>query len=310
MSTVRNWSFQSVDNVLDVTTLTSMHKSALLALKQRLVIAGWVVTSSSNSITANGSDNWNSTADLVNAVAASPHSWIVLRNGSVYLMLAYDDGNTFDITVKTNGAIFSGGTTSANPTTIGTPAGLNNYAWLTNILPVGARWHSTANTNGDLFFLVSLNGSGIAETAFGICSLMNGLTADPFPIYGFLRRQNGAAGMARDTLDTNNGLFGLWTSGNTISGEHYAGMPRSVTDSDSWLNSTGATNGIDPTLLDMFPVTIYSSGSGNPSVPRGQWPDTYLIKSSVSTRTQSPSASPIWTVVGSYAVPFTTLPTF
>jgi hypothetical protein len=325
---VRTWTQQPINNALDVSSLLNYHNATILAFKKFIAgqfpvdaLGAWTVDSSSNGTVAGAGDHWATTADLVHAAAGVAHSWAVFKSPAgyvpggnfVYILMALDSAADQQITWKVSGANFTGGTTTANPTTIATPAGFDTSQIFLNVLPVGSTWNATRSTFGDFIFLVGRVGDGFPQTALCSFSLVNPRNGDGYPVATVAIFQNAAnGGLQRGVMQTGHGLYALWANGNAVTGPHYVTMPRDVGDSTSWLNnSVSGYDGIDGSLLPGVPCDLCSNdGGGQPASFRGTLPDLYLVQGAIPIKTPTPSAAPLWTCVGGYLAPFSVSPNF
>ena len=102
------------------------HQRTLFAIKEGLVGSGevtapWAVISSSDSSTADASDNWSAYTDLVWAATTSAHSWIVLEDPTGDHQICIDCNSASSTPrlmriVWSPSGSFSGGSTTARPT--------------------------------------------------------------------------------------------------------------------------------------------------------------------------------------------------
>lgn len=135
MAYERNWAF-SFNNTYTPTSNADQTKYQLWALKAMLLgqmggftLGVWTIDSSCNSLVAgtpgDGVDRWHSgvytAGDIVQAAAASPHSWFVLRSPTMngtnfYLLITADSATATSATIFMAKTQFTGGTTTANPT--------------------------------------------------------------------------------------------------------------------------------------------------------------------------------------------------
>jgi hypothetical protein len=116
------------------TTGANTNKTIIYNIKRIMKNHNWTVVASSNSITADTNDNWNSIADIICATAGSIHSWIVLKNTAIAsnFQVCFDMSNatTSNMTCAVSySSGFSGGTTTARPTATDEAVILNNAQW-------------------------------------------------------------------------------------------------------------------------------------------------------------------------------------
>jgi hypothetical protein len=325
MSLTRTWSIQSINNVLDVSSLLNMHKATTLSLKQFITgqtpvnsSGAWTVVSSSNSVTQSLSDNWNSVSDLVWASDGVAHSWIVLKSpagyvpagGFVYLLLSCATGDS-NLVIKMSGNGFTGGSSTTDPTSTGASVWGGSQLW-TATLPAGAKWHGTRNTFGDFVFLWSKNGSGLAASAFMVISRVEYQAADVFPVTfsaAFLETGRGAfSGVDFSEFNTGNTRC-IWTDGGATPNSSYIIQPRDFGSNENWLDtSSTGVDWLDPTKIAAWPAHVATDGAH--SSYRGRLPDIDLVMLNLPNLTAEPSGTQERCVINRLLVPFTVSPSF
>src|SRR5579885_3685790 len=215
--------WQSLTNFSVATTgnATTDHQQTLLKVKKQLVAFGsspYSVRSSSNSVSANTSDNWNSNTDLVWNSGA--HSWIVLRQTGL--------GSTSDIcidllnaTVGSLAIYYSpGGYATTSLSTTARPSTLNS-----DEVPLGpgtfngpvSQWISAGSstfsgfvnvfmsTDGQCTRWFVLSTAGAVMHATWIEKIQNPISSLPYPVFG------GTTGTQDNLTYTafSNGAFGV-----------------------------------------------------------------------------------------------------
>lgn len=155
----RDWTV-SINNAFSSSSDQAIqYREALYNLKETLMDAGWAVkTSYRGAGSVSTGDTWTSASLLVYDVAGTG-AWIVLENVGVYALL-FTDNAAADTTPQLIGwristQDYTGGTTSALPTTIGTETGAYTSASL-NLIPwttaTDGRWCSWYTDRGDVMF--------------------------------------------------------------------------------------------------------------------------------------------------------------
>jgi hypothetical protein len=185
----QTWIASEYDVIPPQATATQQFQAVMLRVKNFLtgsipaVASGaWIVRGSSDSVTANSSDNWAAEADIVNDVPGSPHSWIVLESpagmlpGGNFIQFTIDNdkdtvgGNPgteesrIYSTTNVNAFDVSTGTTTARParfTGVGTEYEVTSGAatdpqWLENDPVLNPhRLHMVRNHRGEFVIIVS-----------------------------------------------------------------------------------------------------------------------------------------------------------
>lgn len=139
------------------------HNDLLYKIKVAMVSFGsnpWTVVGSSNSVTANSSDNWTSASSVVFQNNGAAHSWIILKqvgiatNFQVLIVARRNPGGGSDVmfVLYSPSAGFTGGTTTARPTaTDEVPFDTDNASLPTNsanLAVTAARLHAMQSTDG------------------------------------------------------------------------------------------------------------------------------------------------------------------
>jgi hypothetical protein len=120
MTNVKTWSKTRITATGGDTN--TANRALLVAIKNHLLTRGWSVVRSSNGTSHGAADYWSSSSDIVNAVAGSPHSWIVLANSAIcpgYQLCIDCASATVRVAyfyVSVDGTGFTGGGIAARPT--------------------------------------------------------------------------------------------------------------------------------------------------------------------------------------------------
>lgn len=123
-----------------------------------------------------GVDRWTADADLVWAAAASPHSWIVLRNAHGVEICISCEGASVNGAVRTlvvsPSAGFTGGTASARPTAADEHVKLNNATWGLGT-DVSHKLHQWQSQDGKHYAMV------LASAGVVVCTIIIGVAKNP-----------------------------------------------------------------------------------------------------------------------------------
>ena len=195
---IRTWTCDQNNAPSDQTSTGAQVKEALLTFKNALKTAGWTVAQSSDSSTADTSDNWSATSDIV--FGTSAHSWIVLKSPANYpstgnfVYFGIDCYNTADYHVDfcTATAEWGSLTTSVGPVHSSATHANGDNTWIGadhgTLVPSSVeniKYHICTNTTGDWMFYTSVDSTG--EVHFG--SFMNKLTGtvstDDYPVVAY-----------------------------------------------------------------------------------------------------------------------------
>lgn len=191
--------------------------ATILAMVNALIDGGtftvpWTVVASSDSVTADASNNWLDIGDIVHAAAPTAHSWIVLEAPTGDLQICFDTGFTNSLPERWGVYVsftagFTGGTTTARPTATDE---FELSAASTNIFPTStfnSKVHCTISDDGEQTRLfVNIGGNTIIALIVGELADTDGLVDPTAIIWGPIT--NGVS----ETLD----LFQLWSGCRTL----------------------------------------------------------------------------------------------
>lgn len=155
----KTWAFNVNNQVLTTGTTLGTHRAVIRAIKNALIgfaATPWTVRYSCDGVVAGAAgdlvDRWDSDSDLVWANAGSAHSWIVLRQTgiSATFELLIDTGSTSsaNLTIETSTSGFTGGSTTARPTSTETANILTASSW-SSASDVSHRWNVWKSTDGE-----------------------------------------------------------------------------------------------------------------------------------------------------------------
>lgn len=152
----KTWQFSINQKVDAQGSIAATEKRLIRTIKNLMKGFGtnpWTCSGSSNSSTAgmDGVDRWTTDADITKAAAASPHSWIVLRQTGIatnyeFCFDALASAGSATIVVSPS-AGFTGGTTSARPTATDEIILISNTTWF-SVLDTIHQIHAMQSTDG------------------------------------------------------------------------------------------------------------------------------------------------------------------
>jgi len=188
----KTWQFTVNQTVAASGSIPNDNKAVLLAIKNALLAFGsnpWTVGYSCSSTVAgsvgDGVDRWATIANIVGNVAASAHSWIVLKQtglaASGQLLIACDSANVNfqQLTLKWSASAgFTGGTTTANPTATDSLSILTAANWINNAADVQQRWHAEQSSDGQCTRVMTA-ASGAVTGSWFFEKLANATTGTP-----------------------------------------------------------------------------------------------------------------------------------
>lgn len=238
VATTRSWIYdlnrddQNPDTTLGPANQGEQYSNSVLNFKRFLVgqqpvdlTGAWTVDRSCDSVTApDATDQWTDASKVVFGVDGSqPLSWIVLKAPSglqgvndVWLLIVADntnaDANPDKVDMYVSNAAYTGGSTTARPTTTGTENTLVSNIWLKPTFAPHTT-HGLRNETGEFWFVVSEDGTLLAEMGIGCVRPENGeATAYPAALY---RSHSIAGGLTLNALEAVANWEGWWTSGAT-----------------------------------------------------------------------------------------------
>lgn len=263
----------------------------------------WTLEGSSNSTTA-GIDTTDrlhfagsfTDADWIRANAGTAHTWFVIKSptalldGPWYFCFDYigpTNDQTCSIIVSKN--VFSGGSTTARPTSTGESVATSVQFCSTT---AGAgKIHLNIDANGNFRWLRSRNGTGYFDTYISMEGLVEYHTVDPartFCLTHFLDSGRGVMGVSPTC-----NIRGLSTNGTTALTGSDAGIadiwfyPTSIT-----LSSYTSTNVLDSTVDSIPCCYLYENTAGRKGM-RGRYPDMWECGSQVAVGSVFPSVGNI-----------------
>lgn len=281
----------------------------------------WTLEGSSNSSTA-GIDNTDrlhfagsfTDGDWVRAAAASPHTWFVLKSpvtsgildGPWYFCFDYigpTNDQTCTMVISKN--VFSGGSTSARPTSTGESVVTSRQFCSTT--QAAGKIHLTIDAAGNFRWLRSRNGTGYFDFFLSIEQMVEYHSSDParaFMLTYFLDSGTGAI-----TLSNTPDIRGVGTDGSTGLTTNAAGiLDFTFRPSGVSMTSYTTTNSIDSTVDALPAVYMYDNTTSHKGI-RGRYPDMWAVGAQVAVGSTFPgSGNPERALVGSYMIAFSVAP--
>lgn len=274
MSTIfRTWTIAL--NVVPATnaTLQGQASSVLRARKNNYVNAGWTVQSSSDGVTQSNTDLWVSDAALVWAAAGVAHSHCVLRSQTlgggrfIYLLLACSTGATNQHLVNEtmSSAVFTGGTTTADPTTTALMFRTNNNKQFLRTPVAASHYHAMYNTVGDAVFFTSPDAAGYPAHASGYITPANGESGINYPCWGFSRWQDSAPGgfvVANGSMGTAANSW-MWLQDGIVAQNQSGAWTYAVTSGQEFMSNFNGNQGSIGALATwlLMPMPIGAVGT-------------------------------------------------
>jgi len=287
-----------------ITNVDEQNRDIMYQIKDNLVTnCGATVISSSDSSTADASDNWSVNTDLVWATAGNPHSWIVLQFGSiatgyqVCIDLNVGSTTTESCSIILSVAGFAGGSTTARPTATDEYVLVNSTYWGASSSASITRQYSIikASDNSVIYIVGFITGSPVCFWIIG--KAINGPSSHTTPAYMYV-------------ISTTPTIAGISTASaipTFIDGESsvcYVGRPYSGLDVTANASYYRAAFDIDGNIT----MWGHSFISNNPSRPGsyGYLPDLYWVNAGHSDLNyiyQSDGTTLGWVIFGDLAVP-------
>lgn len=281
--------------------------------------SNWTLFGSSNSSTAgiDATDRLHfsgafTDADWVRAAAASPHTWFVLQSpntvldGPWYLCFDYI-GPTNDQTCSLiiSRQVFSGGTTSARPTSVGESVA-TSFQFCSTTQAAG-KIHLSTDADGNFRWMRSRNGTGYFDCFISVDSLVEYHATDPsraFLIAHFSDSAGGAMAIQQSPV-----IRGMCNDGSTVITTNNVGLGEMIFRAGgTQLNSYTTTNAVDSTV-DALPMCyIYDNTTSHKGI-RGRCPDMWEVGNQVAVGSTFPgSGNPERTLVGGKMIAFSVAP--
>ena len=273
--------------------------------------AYWTLVGSSDSATA-GIDSTDrlsfsgafSDADWVRAAAASPHTWFVLRSpaglldGPWYLCFDYigpTNDQTASFIISKN--VFSGGSTSARPTSTGESVASSQV--FSSASSGAAKIHLQTDANGGFRFQRSRNGTGYFDFFLSVEPLVEYHTGDASRT--FLSCHYLDSGRGAWTMQASPQMRGMCSDGTTaITSTNVAFAELTFRPGGLLMTSYTTTNALDSTVDALPCVYVYDNTTGLRGI-RGRFPDMWIVGNQVVVGSTFPgSGNPERMLVGNY----------
>lgn len=329
MALSRNWYCDNNISFSDTTSSLTVVKSFLWAMKALLKgeLTGtqgtfgarpggslWTCLGSSDGTTGaiDGVDRWGNTyngAKLVRASAGVAHSWMLLQgpaaSGSTQLLIDWGTGTDTTINLFfARTAAFSGGTVSARPTST-TEFGFALPNLVETTSGVVHRISNSVDASGHFWFLTAKQGSGIFDSAFGFCTLINTRAGDLFPqaaLFDTRTASRGALSVAA-ALPNYITTVGICMRGPTNSAGTDISVSCGFIERSATLSGISVPNTADG-LGDVWPCWYdWRGGANTQNGIRGQWPDIGYVNAWKPPGDVTPTGTPEQTVVGNVLIP-------
>lgn len=284
--------------------------------------SNWIVDSSCDGVTAGAGDNLGgavyTAGKWVRAAPGSAHSWFVLKSptspgvsdGPYYILASMGVGAGADYYCKFQVAKlqFTGGTTTADPTTAHTsdfgenehvPSGSN----------VASRAHLCIDAAGNFWFLCSQNSSGLAFFILGGQSLTETAGSDPSRFFVYQQFLNSGRGVP--TWDESAGMI-RGISGNGIT-QLDAGTCRMMSIGAQGTGLASALGGLNSLTgkADALQLGYVIETLGVSRGFRGRFPDCWLAGGQSPVPSGDPTdAAPNRILTGNWFLPFEKKPSY
>lgn len=321
MALNRTWYTRAEVAISDFTTALRTNQSILWALKALLMqqIAGgtvgtggapvagaaWTCAGSSDGTTAgmDAVDRWTAAFDntkLVPAFAGSAHSWIVLQApaalGAYQLCIDYNNTSGFNWTVVlTKTTLFTGGSTTARPTSATEYIVSNGSAFTENVAADHKVGYATA-ANGAFVFLPNKVGAGLFNMCLYVVDLDSARSADAMKVWGGFSFGASVKGAPLGSTAPVGRISDNSAGSNTL------------TNYNSMFATSAPLNGID-TKADVYEIIVMSYNAPLGGI-RGKLPDFRWTPSGCLPGRSVPSVAAIEQVsAGEMLVPWSVPPT-
>lgn len=299
----------------DVTTAQRMASSALFALYGTLLgyVSGtdgpegarpssvyWTLAGSSDSSTA-GIDatqrigtSYNNAKWVNVAAGGTPHTWFVLQSpsglldGSWYLCVDWIGTDVEHATFVVSKNVFSGGSTSARPTSVN-EAALTGQAFIETTVAACKSYLST-DANGGFWFLLSRNGQGLFQFMLSVQPLVEARSSGDSGRTVMLCYQ-GTSSPGAPQASSSLTLRGVTqdASAGVISTTMLLVGPQ-LSNTGAWNPTT--TNSID-SQIDSLPTVYVNDTTAAHHGIRGRIPDCWWIATQVAVGSTVPSAGTV-----------------
>jgi len=193
---LRNWTSSQNNSCADQTTVSAQTKEILLDIKTKMVAAGWTVTQSSDSVTADATDRWNTVADIVNAAGA--HSWIVLKSPAgycgggefIYFGIDYNTATDNYANWGSRGdADWTGLSTTTGPAASATNINPFTYIYNQGVVTTGlqdTKFHSHYSDEGDIIYYTTNSNNQFPSFLLMINKCSDTEATDLYPIVTYI----------------------------------------------------------------------------------------------------------------------------
>lgn len=281
----------------------------------------WTVEYSSNSVTANSSDNWGTTfngANMVRAAFNSPHSSIVLKSpagfvgGPYYLALDYRDAADTDFVAQISKGAPSGISNTQGPTGITDSIFMNPSLKMHDGTATAWRMHLCVDANGAFYLVWGKSGSNGSWGILAVVDLDNTSSADNYKMAG-MSEWSTAGGTNQVPSDQaaggTTGVYGCaysYNKGNAYaanSGSVHVGVIRSAQTSAAPSTLLVGVSNADSKVRGVS-VPLLLTGAPNYEF-KGVFPDMYHVGKPTAQGGSDPLSGNIDHIqIGAFRLPF------
>lgn len=333
----RTWTISQNNATSDKTSDGTQVKEILLDIKTKMLACGWTVTQSSDSSTADTSDNWSNVGDVVHATSGA-HSWIVLKSPAnfastgkyIYFGIDYISSNDATTRFASRGdADWTGLDASTGPANAGTGTATGQnifYEADQYIVPTAnpdCKFHSATTATGDIIYYVSNATSGQVHFAMWLNKHSDFDSADLYPVshfsYGKNTTSTGQHNMPFYSTYLQGGRYTKifhYSSGIGSASYNLGGIYGYEQNSTWWSGAASGATGGDIggkiPLVPIYPSGQYPSGTRG---PRGYATDLWLCHVSTTAKAAigdvNPGSGDIkFGCIGGFWVPCSVAPDF
>lgn len=303
---VRTWQYAVNQSFPALGSATADARALLRAIKNQLIGAGgatwtdsagntitptgaWSVVGSSNSSAAgmDAVDRWAADSNLVNAAGASAHSWIVLQqtglSATFQLLIDLNGGAPESISVKVSHTAFTGGSTTAAPTSANSVSLITTTSWGGSVGDFASRLHVMRSADGaSTRVLIARNNQLVALWMFGTASNPDPGWAQPYLAF-LVGSSANAPSSATPSATSLTGTANIGTFG--TSGFFMFFSSEGIGAGPAYQQLTGASSFSG--ALPMFPIRVLST-TGGQAGPLGTVVDLWLGLANNPTPTTYP----------------------
>lgn len=259
----------------------------------------WTLVGSSDAVTA-GMDSTDrlsfsgafTDADWVRAAAGVAHTWFVLQSpaglldGPWYLCFDYiGPSNDQTCTLVFSKQVFSGGSTTARPTSTGEGT-ITSFQFCSTTQAAG-KIHLVTDADGGFRWLRSRNGTGYFDCFIGVESLVEYHTTDPSRTFLLTHFLDSGSGVLIQQSSPQ--MRGMANDGTTALTTNICGIGEmQFRPAGVLLNSYNTTNAADGTVDALPCVYVYDNTTSHKGI-RGRYPDMWDVGVQVAVGSTFPA---------------------